>query len=184
MPTVAEKLLTAEEFAAMPDPGHPTELRRGRVVDMPPPGSRHGQICSKVGRLLGNHAEAADIGHVVTNDSGVITERGPDSVRGADVAFYRYERLPRGPLPDGYPDVPPDLVFEVVSPSDRWSAVLAKVSEYLDAGVGLVCVLRPGPETLRLVRPDGDDRTLGPDDEFTAPDILGDFRVPVRRFFE
>jgi Uma2 family endonuclease len=90
MATVAEKLLTAEEFARLPDPGYPTELVDGRIVEMPSPGSRHGQICNKIGRLLGNFAEEGDIGHVLNNDSGIITERGPDSVRGPDVAYYSF----------------------------------------------------------------------------------------------
>jgi hypothetical protein len=52
------------------------------------------------------------LGRVLTNDSAVITERGP-AVRGADVCFYRYETLPRGPLPKGYgPDVS-ELDFEL-----------------------------------------------------------------------
>ena len=36
----------------------------------------------------------------------------------------------------------------------------------------------------KVNRDDDADRTLGPDDEFSAPEILGDFRIPVRRFFE
>ena len=31
-----------------------------------------------------------DLGHVLSNDSGVITERDPDTVRGADISFYSY----------------------------------------------------------------------------------------------
>jgi len=183
MATVAEKLLTAEEFAAMPDPGHPTELVRGRVVDMPPPNFRHGEVCGAITLLIGLFVRDHDLGRVLSNDAGLITRRGPDSVRGPDVAYYSYERVPKGTSPAGYSDAPPELVFEVLSPTDRWSNILAKVVEYLEAGVRLVCVLRPGPDTVQLFRPDGDDRTLGPDDEFMAPDILGDFRVPVRRFF-
>ncbi len=184
MATVAEKLLTAEEFARMPDPGFPTELVRGRVVEMSSPGSRHGQICNKIGRLLGNYAEDRDLGHVLNNDSGVITERGPDSVRGPDVAFYSFAKVPKGPLTDGYLQVPPELVFEVLSPDDRWPKVLAKVAEYLEAGVLLVCVANPKKSSINLFRPDEPDRMLGIDDEWSAPEVLGDFRIPVRRFFE
>jgi hypothetical protein len=43
----AEKLLTAEEFAALPDDGRPKELVRGRVVLLNVPYPRHGDICSK-----------------------------------------------------------------------------------------------------------------------------------------
>jgi hypothetical protein len=32
--------------------------------------------------------------------------------------------------------------------------------------------------------PDNPTRVVGPDDDLVLPEILGDFRVPVRRFFE
>jgi Uma2 family endonuclease len=38
-------LLTAEQFAERPDPGYPEELVKGRVVPMPVPQPRHGEIC-------------------------------------------------------------------------------------------------------------------------------------------
>ena len=115
----SQVLYTAEEFGRRPDPGYPEELVRGRIVTMPPPGSRHGKVCYNVAYRMGRFLEDHDLGHVLTNDSGVITERGPDTVRGADISFYSYERVPKGPLPPGYLDVTPDLVFEVLSPEDR-----------------------------------------------------------------
>lgn len=184
MATVAEALLTAKEYARLPDPGVPTELLRGRVVRMNVPAPRHGQICSMIDRLVGNHADAHDLGHVVANDSGVLTERDPDTVRGADVAFYSYQRVPRGPFPQGYLDVVPELVFEVRSPTDRWPKLLAKVSEFLEAGVSVVCVLDQLTETVYVYRAEAPPQTLRENEELTLPDILGDFRVPVRRFFE
>src|SRR5690348_12208093 len=146
----AEALLTAQEYWLLPDDGRPTELVRGRIVPMNMPSPRHGQICSKIDRLLGNFAEEHNLGHVVCNDAGVITERDPDTVRDPDVAFYSYGRVPRGRLPEGYLPVVPELVFEVRSPSDRWSEILTKVAEYLEAGVGTVCVLDPQTETAHL----------------------------------
>src|SRR5579859_3202372 len=89
---VAERLLTAEEYVELPDRGVPTELVRGRVVEMNVPAPRHGQICCKVARIVGNYADEHHLGHVVTNDSGVRTEQDPDTMRGADVAFNSYIR--------------------------------------------------------------------------------------------
>src|SRR5262249_17022218 len=116
--------------------------------------------------------------------SGVVTERDPDSMRGADVAFYSYSRIPKGPFPQhAYLTVVPELVFEVFSPSDRWPKVLAKVAEYLNAGVTVVCVVDPDSQTVQVYR-DALPQTLHGDDELTIPDVLPGFRTPVRRFFE
>jgi Uma2 family endonuclease len=184
MATVTETLLTAEEYERLPDNGVPTELVRGRIVTLNIPAPRHGQICAKLVRLVGNYVEAHDLGHTVTNDAAVVTERGPDTVRGADVAFYSFERVPPGPFPRGYLSVVPELVFEVRSPTDRWAKVLAKVSEYLDAGVSVVCVLDQISETVQVYRNDELTQRFQGDDELTLPDVLGDFRAAVRRFFE
>lgn len=183
MATATGSLLTAEQFARLPDPGVPTEVVRGRVITLRLPTPRHGQICSKNDRIVGNHAEEQKLGHVIINDSAVVTERDPDTVRGSDVAFYSYARVPTGPFPPGYLDVVPELIFEVRSPTDRWSRVLAKVSEYLDAGVHVVCVLDQTGETLQVYRMEELPQTLDGDDELHLPDLLGDLKVAVRRFF-
>src|SRR5437763_12700644 len=122
---------------------------------MPMPRPRHGEICARTVRILGNRAEEGDLGRVLSNDTGVVTERGPDTVRGADVSFYSFARVPKGPLPDRYLDTPPDLVVEVLSPSDRWLKVLAKVAEYLDAGTTVVLVLDDQRRLAHLYRADG-----------------------------
>jgi Uma2 family endonuclease len=180
----AEHLLTAEEYLQLPDQGIPTELVRGRVVEMNVPAPRHGQICSKIDRIVGNYVDEHNLGHVVINDSGVVTEHDPDTVRGADVAFYSFARVSRGRFPSGYLTVVPELVFEVRSPTDRWRKVLAKVLEYLEAGVKVVCILDQVSETVQIHRDEELPRTLHNSDELHLPDVLGDFRVSVQRFFE
>jgi Uma2 family endonuclease len=145
---------------------------------------RHGQICSRVDRIIGNYVETIELGQTVTNDSGVITQRNPDSLRGADVAFYSYKRVPRGPMPSGYLDVVPEVVFAVLSDDDRWSDILEKIAEYLNAGVNVVTVLDPKKQTLQIYTPDQPAQTLSADDQFALPDDLGDFSVAVARFFD
>ena len=180
----AEKLITADEFWALPRSRRPTELVRGRIVSMPVPGPRHGQVCARAVRLLGNFIDQHDLGHVLCNDSGIITERDPDTVRGMDVSFYSYSRLSKGLLPARYVDVVPELIVEVRSPDDRWVRILKKVSEYLEAGVTAVCVLDPKTETARVYSADETEQIVKADEELTFPGILPGFSVPVRRFFE
>jgi Uma2 family endonuclease len=179
-----QSALTAGEFARRPDPGYPEELVKGRIVRLPPPGSRHGFLCSEFAWLLRSYLEEHDLGRVLTNDSGVITQRNPDSVRGADVAYYSYNRLPRGPLPVGYPEVVPELVVEVRSPSDRWPTVLVKIAEYLDAGVGIGCVLDDVSRTVQVYDAERPLRIFNEGDELAFPELLPGFAVNVRRVFE
>ena len=81
-------LLPAEEFGRTEDSGHPTELVRGRVVSLPIPFLRHGLVCARISFILGTHVHASNLGHLISNGSGVVSARGPDSVRGPDFSFY------------------------------------------------------------------------------------------------
>ena len=92
-------LMSAEEFGALPTAARPMELVRGRIQKMNVPGPRHGQLCGRMVQILTNFADERQLGHVLCNDSGIVTERDPDTVRGIDVSFYSFSRLPKGPLP-------------------------------------------------------------------------------------
>jgi Uma2 family endonuclease len=184
MVTVTDKLLTAEEYQLLPDSGAPTELVRGRIVPVNLPTPRHGQICAQIVYLLRRFLEERDLGHVISNDAAVVTQRNPDTVRGADVAFYSYHRLPPGPLPEGYLPIVPDLLFEVRSPTDRWRDLLTKVSEYLNAGVQVVCVLEPETQRLYVYRAEQPEQLLDRADDLVLPELHPDFRVPVKKLFE
>ncbi len=176
-----ETLLTAEQYFALPDDGRITELVRGRIVEMPSPKPAHGFVCLNIGSILRSHIRANNLGRVVSNDSGVKTE--PNSVRGPDVAFYSYDRVPRGPLPEGYWPAP-ELVFEVKSPSDRWKDITAKAGEYLTAGVLVVCVVDPATESVAVYLENELPRRHTSEEVLMLSEVLPGFAVPIRQFFE
>lgn len=182
-PPAPPALLTAEEFAQR-YADQRAELVKGRVVELPMPHLKHGKVCYRVTMALGAFVEAHDLGHVMTNDSWVVVERGPDTVRGSDVCFIGYAKLPKGKVPDGLLDVIPDLVFEVRSPSDRWTDMIAKMLECLGAGVPVVVILDPRTESASVFRPDDRQVIFEASDTLTLPDVLPGFAVPVRSLFE
>lgn len=61
--------------------------------------------------------DAHDLGTVVDN-GGFKLQDEPEVVLAPDVAFVSAARLPRGLEIIGYPEIPPDLVVEVLSPSE------------------------------------------------------------------
>jgi Uma2 family endonuclease len=177
--------MTAEQFARMPSDGTNAELVKGRVVRTPPDYPYHGYVCGEMLFRLRQFLDGQPLGRIFSNDSGVITERDPDTVRGADLAYYSFGRLPAGGIPQGdYFDVVPELVVEVRSPSDRWRKVIVKVGEYLTAGVAVVIVLDPQTRSAQIYRDEGLPQTFGPDDTLTLPDVLPGFEMGVRRVFE
>src|SRR5262245_2382385 len=83
-------LLTAEEFAHLPQPEDDSlqELVNGVVVTVPPPSFYHGRVCMEMVLKLGECVGGRSTGSVTCNNSGVILSRNPDTVRGPDLAFW------------------------------------------------------------------------------------------------
>ncbi len=179
-----KKLLTVDEFARLPEPedGSKQELIRGEVVTMPAPGFSHGIVQVNIATLLKVFAKQHKLGRV-TVGSGTITEHGPDSVRGPDVAFWSYERLPQKQVPEVYPDVAADLCVEVKSPSTTTTKTTLKVREYFKSGVRLVWVVDPEERTVTVYRKPGRGEVFWEDDTITGEDVLPGFSCPVAEFF-
>lgn len=178
-----QELITAERFAAMTF-DVPVELVRGEIVEMPRPGMRHGVVCGNVYDPVKAWSRATQRGLVAINDTGVITERDPDSVRGPDVLYISRERLPGGQVPTSFLAIAPDLAIEVLSPYDVWKDVLEKISEYFEAGVREVWVVDPDDRTVQVFRPDARPRKLADSDTLESPDVLPGFSCSVAAFFE
>jgi len=178
-----QKLLTAEEYRLLPDDGQRTELRRGVVVVMNLPGFRHGEVCGNVYHYVDNFVRQHKLGRTISNDSGIITQRDPDTVRGADISFYSYQRVPKGQSPIGYAGASPEIVFEVVSPTNTRREIALKTGEYLNAGINVVCVVDPQFQTVNLHYPDQPVERLQAEDALTFQDLPG-FSLPVARLFD
>jgi len=184
MTTLLEsKILTAEEYGRLEDDGRLTELVRGRVVEMNRPFTSHGFYINRIAFLLTQFVEQHQVGRIVVGDAGLITQRDPDTVRGPDLAFYSYQRIPSGPLPAGYWPASPELVVEIRSESDRWKDILQKVAEYLSANVLTVAVIDPEHERVHLFS-DNETTVLNTTDLLTFPEVLPGFEVVIGRLFE
>jgi Uma2 family endonuclease len=177
------KLLTADDYLRRPDRGERRELRRGVVVVMNPPGFRHGEVCSNVHYYVDTFVRQQQIGRTLSNDSGILTERDPDTVRGADISYYSYQRVPKGHSPVGYAGASPEIVFGVVSPTNTRLEINEKTAEYLNVGVKVVCIVDPQYLTVNLRFPDRPDERLTGADLLTLTDLPG-FSVAVEKFFE
>ncbi len=188
LPPLTENLITIAELLAMPGLGCASELVRGRIVEMPPTKMPHGKVCLAIGGILVKYLDLHDVGHGAVNDCGVITKRNPDSVRGADAAFCSYERLPKDQPPQGYFPVAPEIVFEVLSPSDRPGATFTKVSEYLAAGVVAVVVIDSDEYQVHLNSANQTPVTLGYEDQLDLkqflPASLPEWTISIREFFK
>jgi Uma2 family endonuclease len=158
------------------------ELERGVVVEFPLAGERHGVVCCNVGVCLGNYTFRRRKGYVCGNNTGLILERDPDTVRGPDVFLYdqvrRYDDLnPR------YSDQLPTLAVEVLSPNDKWSKVTRRVNQFLRQGVAVVWVVDPEERSVSVYRLNQLPQVFEGTDELTGEPELPGFRCRVADFF-
>lgn len=180
--TVTERPITGEELAAMPDIG-PCELIDGRIVPMTPTGGEHGMAELSFGEALRTFARAHGLGRVLVGEVGIFTQRNPDRVRAADVLFISNARYSRWGNVRGFLDVAPDLIVEILSPTDRSMDTMQKLREYFAIGVRLVWVADPEARIVYAYRSLTDVREFREGGDLTGDDVLPGFSVPVAELF-
>lgn len=104
-------------------------------------------------------------------------------MREPDVYFVSAERLPLDDDSDGYLEVPPELVVEIVSPSDRQEAVNDKTLMWLGLGALMVVEVYPAERAVMVHQPGVPAVTLTGDDTLDGGDVLPGFRMPLNEIF-
>jgi len=174
--------MTAEELFDLPDDGMRHELVEGELLTMTPAGAEHGRVALRVGARILAHVEEQGLGEAYAAETGFVVHRGPDTVRAPDVAFVAAERL-TGDRVRGFAELAPDLVVEVVSPSDRATEVASKAEMWLDAGVRLVWVVDPQARLAAVHHPGGLVTVLREDGVLDGEDVLPGFTLPLESLF-
>jgi Uma2 family endonuclease len=177
-------LIRAEEFALVAHVLGPCELVKGEIVPMSPGGVRHSKVTGRAYFLLETHNRSRQLGHVLTGEAGIIVARGPDTVRGADVAFISYQRLPKDATGTGFLQSPPELIVEVFSDDVSWKAIEEKIAEYHHFGVDLVWILEPRTSTLHAYGRGVPPVVLRETDTVSAEPYMPGFACRVAEFFE
>ena len=180
MTTAKPKLLTADDLLRLYSKGVRGELIRGVLLETMPAGLRHGKIAMLLGAKFVTHVAPAGLGHVFGSDAGVLLETDPDTVREPDIAYVSSERLPLDVEIAGYCPVAPDLIAEIVSPSDSEEDVDNKALMWLHFGVRMALVIDPEAGTIKVRQSDLPTEILTRDDILNGGEVLPGFSCPVR----
>jgi Uma2 family endonuclease len=180
-PYSRDRLITADEFSRHPEWGY-CELKRGRVVPMPPPKYRHGILVARMAFFLQQYLSKSSSGVVMT-ESGVQTESDPDTVRGPDASYMSAERYSQVRTQDRYPTLMPEICVEVMSPSDTWPRLKEKVNEYLAAGALLVWVIDGEGRKVHVFAKAAAEQVLGESDLLDGGQALPGFTLSLKEFF-
>jgi Uma2 family endonuclease len=145
-------LMTFADFERLEDDpqGFRQELRHGELVRVAPPKHKHHLVQHRLRRLL---ECAADDAGEITNEFGF---RGlPEyEYRIADVAFVsktRWDRI----SPEGNLEGAPDIVIEVLSPSNSAAEMLDTEQLCLGNGSHEFWLVDPDRRQVRISTPDG-----------------------------
>ena len=146
-----------------PPPGHATiddvnRLREteGRIYELidktlveKAMGWQESMLAVVLSQWLNNYLDENDLG-LATGADGM-TRLFDETVRGPDVAFVAWSRLPAGKVPqEPIPDLVPNFVIEVLSISNTRGEMARKRREFFYAGVELIWMVDPRSRTVAV----------------------------------
>ena len=174
-------LMTVEEFAALPEDGQMHELVEGELLTVPPPHSLHAKTFNRIFIPLANFVLEKGLGEAF-GETGYRLFDDPPTVRQPDISFQRAEKLTRQPE-EGFFRGAPDLVIEIMSPSDSAADLRLKVRQYLEAGASVVAAVYPRTREIMLHRPGGVAQTLESGQTLEFPDLTPGWSLPIDSIF-
>ena len=161
------------------------EVVDGKLVELGPMGAHEIWLATVLARYLGNFIRQHQLGRAVQEmlfDFTAMVQRK----RRPDVAFVSYERWPRQrPVPHAEAwEVVPNLVVEVISPSDKGNDILDKVAEYFRIGVECVWVIFIFQKQVYIYESPTQVHILTHANELYGEPVLPHFRLPLAALFE
>jgi Uma2 family endonuclease len=179
--------LLAPEIAPSPvgDADALYETVDDRRVELPPMGAYAGKIASVLLVELGYHVKSHDLGRAVVEVLFRIRSN-PNLQRRPDLSFVSFERWPKGkrtPLENAW-EVVPDLVVEVVSPTNLAEEIPTRVREYFEAGVRRAWVIYPHESLVYEYDSPRSIRVLGREEALEGGAVVPGFRLALADLFE
>lgn len=183
-----------DEFIQLYDHEGPFELIDGERRPLMPTVLGHGEIARLLFAALNNYCVPSKIGILYFEAPFVLPdEYTPNWVAGSrvpDIMFVAQSRILayREATPDWRQKpliLVPDLVVEIISPSDIYEDVDEKVERYLEDGVKMILVVNPRTQKVVIHRLGSKQQTtLKTDDMLDGGDIIPGFTLVVSSLFE
>ena len=174
------RLTTADDLLRMPDNGNRYELVRGELVRVSPSSVRSNWIAIQIAGELSAFVRRGKFGAVGGSEGGFRLASDPDTVRVPDVWFIRAERIPPEGLPDAFWPGAPDLVVEVLSPSDRSGQIVERLNDYFRAGTRLAWLIDPRTRAAVVFHADHMPAFVTEDGVLDGEDVLPGFTLRLR----
>ena len=176
-----QTIWTDEELEALPKDGHKYELLDRELI-MSPVHENHSMVCMLIGSALTHFVRARGLGNVY--DSSLGCRLAEDLLLSPDVSFVSKERLKKIRMaPDKFLAGAPDLVVEVLSPSDRMMQVNRKLDHYFEHGTRLAWLVNWRKHQVHIYTADSIESLTGLDDVLLGGAVLPGFKCKLRKIF-
>ena len=180
-PAAKSKHWTDEELEALPKDGYKHELLDGELI-MSPVHASHGLVCVRISAFLFNFVQGRRLGEVYDSSTGF--RLGENLLLSPDIAFVSKARLKKILIaPDKFLQGAPDLVVEVLSPSDRLAQINRKLDHYFEHGTRLAWLVNWRKEQVHIYTPDSIEAFTRPNDTLTGGLVLPGFKCRLSRVF-
>jgi len=179
MASTTTRLISFEEFEQLPESDWMRqELHHGELIEVPPPIQRHKRIEHRLQQFL---QIAAGPAGVVTTEMGFRPVIGNEYLI-ADVVFISQEIWDAIP-PDRYMVGAPELVIEVLSPSNKTKRMSYRRKICLENGCREFWIVDPEQRKVEVSTPDGHSISYQPGQEISLFFAAGS-TVAVDAIFE
>lgn len=166
---------------AVPDTDKEYEIVNGIPEEKEMAGARHGGVGLRLAAEIWMYVKLNQLGGVYGADT---TFKIGINSRLPDIAFVAAERIPAEGEPEGGWSFAPDLAVEIVSPTDLYEKVNAKVREYFAGGVKQVWVVAPEEKTVTVYRGQYDAIIYPEEAELVSEDLFPGFRCRLTELFK
>jgi Uma2 family endonuclease len=177
--TVTNTLMTAEELYGPGVPEKFTELVEGELVVMTPAGHRHGGYSYRFAKMFDAFCEKQDDLAFCADNAGFLLRRDPDTVLSPDAALFRQCHLAQHPWVSSSPEV----VVEVVPPSNSRLAMTFKRHRYFEAGTQQFWLVDPVERLVQFYFPDGRCITASADETIEGEGIAAGMQIHLPEIF-
>ncbi len=168
-----------EEFLAAGKEGQKSEWVEGEVIYMTPVNFLHELLLARLMDYLGKYCSAHPEWVWVPSNAAFTMASG--NWRCPDASLVRVDRYPGRNLPLKRSEIPPDVAFEIYSPSDSPSEIQRKRQDYQESGVVQVWI-DPEKHLVELIQPDQPLRYFEEDQSLVIPKLC-DFSLDLKNLF-
>jgi Uma2 family endonuclease len=149
-PVDLPKKYTAKDYFNLPE-GSPYQLIEGKLIMTPSPLTEHQAILRNLGVLIANHLKKIKLGYVYYAPIDVYLDN--KNAYQPDIIFISNEN--KDIIKKRGIDGPPDLVIEILSPSNEYYDIKIKKEVYEKSGVLEYIIVDPKAKSVEVFRRTG-----------------------------